>query len=57
MCHDILSLVADILDLRGWRKMDPLACFMLAGYTAVVAQPLVFGSLGSTVVALMMPTK
>jgi hypothetical protein len=57
ICHDTLSLVADILDLRGWRKMDPLACFMLAGFTAVVAQPLVFGSLGSSIVALMMPTK
>jgi hypothetical protein len=30
---------------------------MLAGYTAVVGQPLVLGSLGSTIVALMMPTK
>src|SRR5580698_327387 len=43
ICHDILSLVADVLDLRGWRKMDPLACFMLAGYAAVIVQPLVFG--------------
>jgi hypothetical protein len=57
ICHDILSLVADIFDLRAWRKMDPLACFMLAGYTAAVAQPLVYGSLGSSIVALMMPTK
>ena len=57
ICHDILSLLADILDLRGWRKMDPVACFMLAGYTAAVAQPMVFGNLGSSIVALMMPTK
>jgi hypothetical protein len=57
ICHDMLSLLADIFDLRGWRKMDPLACFMLAGYTAAVAQPMVFGNLGSTIVALMMPTK
>jgi hypothetical protein len=54
---DILSLAADILDLRAWRKIDPLACSMLAGYIAVVAQPLIFGSLGSSIVALMMPTK
>jgi hypothetical protein len=52
-----MSLLADVLDLRAWRKMDPLACFMLAGYTAVLAQPLVFGSLGSSIVALMTPTK
>jgi hypothetical protein len=57
ICHDILSLLADIFDLRGWRKMDPLACFMLAGYTAVVSQPLVYGGLGGSIVALMTPTK
>lgn len=57
ICHDILSLVADIFDLRAWRTMDPVASFMLAGYTAVLAQPLVFGSLGSSIVALMTPTK
>jgi len=37
--------------------MDPLACFMLAGYTAVVSQPLVYGGLGGSIVALMTPTK
>jgi hypothetical protein len=52
-----MSLLADVFDLRGWRKMDPLACFMLAGYTAAVAQPMVFGGLGRSIVALMMPTK
>jgi hypothetical protein len=57
ICQDILSLVADIFDLRAWRKMDPLACFMLAGYTAAISQPLVYGNLGSSIVALMMPTK
>src|ERR1700733_8281638 len=57
ICHDILSLVADILELRAWRKMDPLACLMLAGYTAVISQPVVYGSLGSSIVALMTPTK
>jgi hypothetical protein len=57
ICHDIMSLLADIFDLRAWRKMDPLACFMLAGYTAVVSQPVVYGSLGSSIVALMTPAK
>jgi hypothetical protein len=57
ICHDIMSLVADILDLRAWRKMDPLACFILAGYTAIVSQPLVYGNLGSSIVALMTPTR
>src|ERR1700733_9907872 len=51
--HNILSLTANILDLRAWRDMDPLACFMLAGYTAVILQPLIYGSLGGSLVALM----
>jgi hypothetical protein len=57
ICHDILSLLADIFDLRAWRKMDPLACFMLAGYTAVISQPVVYGNLGNSIVALMTPLK
>jgi hypothetical protein len=57
ICHDILSLLVDIFDLRAWRKMDPLACFMLAGYTAVISQPVVYGNLGSSIVALMTPLK
>jgi hypothetical protein len=57
ICHDILSLLADVFDLRAWRKMDPLACFMLAGYTAVISQPVVYGNLGSSIVALMTPLK
>jgi hypothetical protein len=57
ICHDIMSLLADIFDLRAWRKMDPLACFMLAGYTAVISQPVVYGNLGSSIVALMTPLK
>lgn len=57
ICHDILSLLADIFDLPAWRKMDPLACFMLAGYTALISQPLIYGSVGNSIVALMMPTR
>jgi hypothetical protein len=54
---DILSLATDILELRAWREMDPIGCFMLAAFTAVVTQPLVFGDLGSSIVALMTPLK
>jgi len=57
ICHDILSLFADVLQLRAWRKVDPLACFMLAGFTAVIVQPVVYGNLGNSIVALMTPTK
>jgi hypothetical protein len=54
---DILSLAADILELRAWREMDPIGCFMLAGFAAVLTQPVVFGSLGNSIVALMTPLK
>jgi len=37
--------------------MDPVGCLLLAAYAAVIAQPLVFGNLGSTIVALMTPVK
>jgi hypothetical protein len=55
--RDILSFAADILDLRAWRDSDPVAGFMLAAYVAAVAQPLVYGSLGNSIVALMTPVK
>ena len=54
---DILSFTVDILDLRAWRDMDPVAGFMLAAYVAAVAQPLVYGGLGSSIVALMTPVR
>jgi hypothetical protein len=55
--RDVLSLAADILELRGWRTADPLSGFMLAAYVAAIAQPLVYGSLGTNIVALMTPVK
>jgi hypothetical protein len=57
VCLDILRLAADVLHLRAWRDMDPLACFLLAAFTAVIAQPVVFGNLGNSIHALMTPVK
>ena len=37
--RDVMSLVADILDLRAWGKLDPVAGFMLAAYVAAAGQP------------------
>ena len=54
---NILSLVADVLELRAWRRMNPLEGFLLAAYVAAVAQPLVYGSVGHSVVALMTPVR
>jgi hypothetical protein len=56
-CKDLLSLAADVLELRAWRDMDPLACILLAAFTAILVQPIVFGQLGSSIFALMTPVK
>jgi hypothetical protein len=55
--RDILALCADVLELRAWRKMSLTGCFMAAAYAAVLLRPLVYGSLGSSIVALMTPVK
>ncbi|HEY4361941.1 MAG TPA: hypothetical protein VGN17_13270 [Bryobacteraceae bacterium] len=57
MTRDFAILLADVFQIREWRGMDPVGCFLLAAYAAVVAQPLVFGTLGSSIVALMTPVK
>jgi hypothetical protein len=57
ICKDLLSLAADVLELRAWRDMDPLACILLAAFTAVLLQPVVFGKLGTSIFALMTPVK
>jgi hypothetical protein len=51
--RDILSFAVDALDLHSWRKMNPMACILLAGFTAVVAEPLVYGGLAGRFVALL----
>lgn len=57
LTRDFASLLADVFQIREWRGMDPVGCLLLAAYAAVIAQPLVFGNLGSTIVALMTPVK
>jgi hypothetical protein len=57
ICKDLWSLAADVLELRAWRDMDPLACILLAAFTAILVQPVVFGKLGSSILALMTPVK
>jgi len=44
-------------DLRSWRDLARVAGLMLAAFVAVVAQPLVYGGLGTSIVALMTPVK
>ncbi len=54
---EILSFTADVLELRAWRNMDPLACILMAAFAAILLQPVVFGQLGSSIFALMTPVK
>lgn len=37
--------------------MSPVGYFLLAAYVAIVMEPVVYGSLGSSIVALMTPVK
>jgi hypothetical protein len=55
--RDVLSFCTDILALRAWRRKDPVACFMLSAYVAIMVQPVLYGSLGQSIVALMTPVK
>jgi hypothetical protein len=57
VCREVLSLAADVLELRAWKRRDPVAGILMAGFAAICAQPLVYGSLGSSMVALMTPVR
>jgi len=52
-----LQLWANVFDLPSWRDRDPIAYLLLAAFTAIVVEPLVHGSVGTSVVALMTPVK
>jgi hypothetical protein len=53
--RELFSFTVDALDLRSWRQANPMACIMLAGFIAIVAEPLVHGGLPGKFVALMTP--
>lgn len=55
--RDFLDNCADILELRSWRKVDPIAYFLLAAFTAVIAQPIVYGPLGLSIVTFVTPAR
>lgn len=55
--RDLLTFTVDALDLYSWRDMNPMACILLAGFIAVVAEPLVHGGLAGRFVALMTSVK
>jgi len=55
--RNTLSLCVDIFELRAWRRTSLLDAFLLAAYVAAVAQPVVYGTLGTSIVSLMTPVK
>jgi hypothetical protein len=52
--RELFSFAVEALDLRSWREANPMACIVLAGFIAIVAEPLVHGGLPGKFVALMM---
>jgi hypothetical protein len=52
--RELCSFAVDALDLHSWREVNPMACILLAGFIAVVAEPLVHGGLPGKLVALIM---
>lgn len=52
-----LSLLVDVFELRAWTRMSLVEGFLLAAYAAAMAQPIVYGTMGRSVVALMTPVK
>ena len=55
--RDTLSLFVDIFELRAWARVNPVEGFLLAAYAALIAQPVVYGTLGTSIVSLMTPVK
>jgi hypothetical protein len=55
--RDLFSFAVEALDLRSWRDMNPTACILLAGFIAVVSEPLVHGGLAGRFLALMTSVK
>jgi hypothetical protein len=55
--RELFSFAVDALDLRSWREANPMACILLAGFIAIVAEPLVHGGLPGKFVALMTSVK
>ena len=51
--RELFSFAVDALDLQSWRAATPMACILLAGFIAIVAEPLVHGGLPEKFVALM----
>jgi hypothetical protein len=55
--RELSWFAVEALDLRSWREVNPLACILLAGFIAIVAEPLVHGGLPGKFVALMTSVK
>jgi hypothetical protein len=56
-CRDAVSLCLDLFELRSWRRTHLWEAFLLAAYVAAIAHPLVYGSLGTSIVSMMTPVK
>lgn len=57
MVRGLIGSWADIFELRSWRKVDPIAYFLLAAFTAMLAQPIVYGPIGLGIVRFVTPVR
>jgi hypothetical protein len=51
------SLISGALETRVCGDMDVVGCVLLAGFVAIVVHPVVYGNLGTSIVALMTPVR
>ena len=53
----VRSTVTAVLDTKVCGDMDVVGCVLLSGFVAIVVHPLVYGNLGTSIVALMTPVR
>ena len=51
------SAVVNVMGIKMCGDMDLLGCILLAGFVAIAVHPLVYGNLGTSIVALMTPVR
>ena len=55
--NSVRSAVDTVMGIKMCGDMDLLGCILLAGFVAIAIHPLVYGNLGTSIVALMTPVR
>jgi hypothetical protein len=51
------TAVLDVMGIKMCGEMDLLGCILLAGFVAIAVHPLIYGNVGTSIVALMTPVR